>query len=43
MARFALETIIGAMFMRAYMRRLIAERNAILAAEFEGPGRTLSA
>lgn len=35
--------LVDAMFMREYMRRLIAERNAILAAEFEGPGRTLSA
>ncbi|WP_372467467.1 SRPBCC family protein [Microbacterium maritypicum] len=35
--------LVDAMFLRAYMRRLILERNAILAAEFEGPGRTLSA
>lgn len=49
MARFTLESVIpaapaevfAAMFLRAYMRRLILERNAILAAEFEDPGRTL--
>ncbi|UTT52552.1 SRPBCC family protein [Microbacterium maritypicum] len=35
--------LVDALFMRAYMRRLITERNAILAAELEGPGRTLSA
>lgn len=35
--------VVDAMFLRAYMRRLIQERNAILAAEFEAPGRTLSA
>ena len=35
--------VVDAMFLRAYMRRLILERNAILAAEFEDPGRTLSA
>lgn len=32
--------LVDAMFLRAYMRRLIQERNAILLAEFEGPGRT---
>lgn len=35
--------LVDALFMREYMRRLITERNAILAAELEGPGRTLSA
>ena len=35
--------LVDALFMRAYMRRLITERNAILTAELEGPGRTLSA
>lgn len=35
--------IVDAMFLGGYMRRLIMERNAILAAEFEEPGRTLSA
>lgn len=35
--------LVDAMFLRAYMRRLIMERNGILAAEIEGPGRTLSA
>ena len=34
--------VVDAMFLRAYMRRLIVERNAVLAAEFEAPGRTLS-
>lgn len=35
--------VVDAVVMRAYMRRLIAERNEILAAEVEGRGRTLSA
>ena len=35
--------LVDALFMREYMRRLITERNAILAAELEGPGRTLPA
>jgi ligand-binding SRPBCC domain-containing protein len=35
--------LVDALFMREYMRRLIMERNAILAAEFEDPERTLSA
>lgn len=35
--------LVDTLFMREYMRRLITERNAILAAELEGPGRTLSA
>lgn len=34
---------VDAVFLRAYMRRLIAERNAVIAAEVEGRGRTLSA
>ncbi|PRB12561.1 SRPBCC family protein [Microbacterium sp. MYb62] len=38
-----LGSLVDAVFLRAYMRRLIRERNAILAAEFEDPGRTLSA
>ena len=33
---------VDALFLRAYMRRLIAERNAALVAEIEGGGRTLS-
>jgi ligand-binding SRPBCC domain-containing protein len=35
--------LVDALFMRAYMERLIRERNAALAAEFDPPGRTLSA
>ncbi|WP_223622573.1 SRPBCC family protein [Microbacterium sp. EST19A] len=35
--------LVDALFMREYMRRLIAERNTILAAEVEGRGRNLSA
>lgn len=35
--------LVDALFMREHMRRLITERNAILTAELEGPGRTLSA
>lgn len=35
--------LVDRMFLRAYMRRLIAQRNEILAAELEGRGRTLSA
>ncbi|WEK60996.1 MAG: SRPBCC family protein [Candidatus Microbacterium colombiense] len=31
------------MFLRAYMQRLIAERNELIAAEVEGRGRTLTA
>ncbi|UPL16616.1 SRPBCC family protein [Microbacterium aurugineum] len=35
--------IVDALFLGAYMRRLISERNMILAAEIEDPRRTLSA
>jgi ligand-binding SRPBCC domain-containing protein len=35
--------LVDTVFLRAYMQRLIAERNAIIAAEVEGRGRTLSA
>ena len=35
--------IVDAVFMRAYMRRIIDERNAVLAAEIEGDRRTLTA
>lgn len=35
--------IVDAVFLRSYMRRLIAQRNEILTAEIESPGRTLSA
>lgn len=35
--------VVDAVVMRSYLRRLIAERNEILAAEVEGRGRTLSA
>ena len=35
--------IVDALFLGAYMRRLISERNTILAAEIEDPRRTLSA
>lgn len=35
--------LVDRLILRAYMQRLIAERNAILAAEIEGPGRTLTA
>jgi ligand-binding SRPBCC domain-containing protein len=35
--------LVDAMFLRAYMRRLIQERNTLLAAEFGESGRTLSA
>lgn len=35
--------LVDTMYLGGYMRRLIMERNAILAAEFESPGRTLSA
>jgi ligand-binding SRPBCC domain-containing protein len=35
--------LVDAAFMRAYMRRLIADRNRIVAAEAEARGRTLSA
>ncbi|MBT2483633.1 MULTISPECIES: SRPBCC family protein [unclassified Microbacterium] len=34
--------IVDALVMRAYLGRLIAEHNAVLAAEVEGRGRTLS-
>ncbi|KJQ55132.1 SRPBCC family protein [Microbacterium sp. SA39] len=34
---------VDAVFLRAYMRRLIADRNRIVAAEAEARGRTLSA
>ena len=34
--------LVDAVIMRAYLRRLISERNAILAAEIDAPGRTLS-
>jgi ligand-binding SRPBCC domain-containing protein len=34
--------LVDALFLREYMRRLILERNQILAAEFGGPGRTVS-
>jgi ligand-binding SRPBCC domain-containing protein len=33
---------VDALFLRAYMRRLIAERNAAIVSEIEGDGRTLS-
>lgn len=33
--------LVDRLVLGAYMRRLIAERNAIIAAEIEGPGRTL--
>ncbi|AZS41941.1 MULTISPECIES: SRPBCC family protein [Microbacterium] len=35
--------LVDALVLGRYMRRLISERNAILAAEFGEPGRTLSA
>lgn len=35
--------LVDALFMRSYLRRLIAERNRIVAAEAESRGRTLSA
>lgn len=35
--------LVDRLFMREYMRRLISERNDVLAAEVEGRGRTLSA
>ncbi|WP_435747646.1 SRPBCC family protein [Microbacterium sp. PMB16] len=35
--------LVDAVVMRAYMRRLIAERNEIIASEFDDGGRTLSA
>ena len=34
---------VDAVFLRGYMRRLIAERNAALVSEIEGRGRTLTA
>ena len=34
--------LVDAIFMRAYMRRIIDERNAVLAAEVEGRRRTLT-
>jgi ligand-binding SRPBCC domain-containing protein len=34
--------LVDALFLRAYMRRLIADRNRIVAAEAEARGRTLS-
>ena len=34
---------IDAVFLRAYMRRLIAQRNEVLVAEIDDPGRSLSA
>jgi ligand-binding SRPBCC domain-containing protein len=35
--------LVDALVLGRYMERLIGERNAALAAEIEGPGRTLSA
>ncbi|WP_091227454.1 SRPBCC family protein [Microbacterium sp. 3J1] len=35
--------LVDRLVMRAYLRRLISERNDALASEIEGPGRTLSA
>ena len=35
--------LVDKLFLREYMRRLIAERNDVLSAEVEGRGRTLSA
>lgn len=34
--------LVDAVFLREYMRRLIAARNRTIVAELEGPGRTLS-
>ncbi len=35
--------LVDRLFLREYMRRLIDERNAVIAAELEGHGRTLTA